>query len=45
MLNNNKENYGIISFQMDHKEIFYTKKKYLNIFQSMILIHVTIFNM
>lgn len=32
MLNNNKENYGIISFQMDHKEIFYTKKKIFEYF-------------
>jgi hypothetical protein len=32
MLNNNKENYGIISFQLEFKELLYTKRKILEHF-------------
>ena len=40
MLNNNKENFGILSFQLEFKEIMYTKNKifeYLNICEKNLL--------
>ncbi len=32
MLNNNKDNYGIMSFQLEFKELMYTKRKILDYF-------------